>query len=104
MRGFVETVAFIHKPTNKEAVTKSLVKNLRLKSTQDAEIGYAALQWLYSLDIKPTLPGIQNMARFLALTNPKVKTVKSEDVVDEAPWNRLEKSAFYRELATAAKK
>jgi ABC-type nitrate/sulfonate/bicarbonate transport system substrate-binding protein len=104
MRGFVETVAFIHKPTNKETVTKSLVKNLRLKSTQDAEIGYAALQWLYSLDIKPTLPGIQNMARFLALTNPKVKTVKSEDVVDEVPWNRLEKSAFYRELVAAAKK
>jgi NitT/TauT family transport system substrate-binding protein len=104
MRGFVETVAFIHKPANKEAVTKSLVKNLRLKSAQDAEIGYAALQWLYNLDIKPTIPGIQNMARFLALTNPKVKTVKSEDVVDEAPWNRLEKSPFYRELVAAAKK
>ena len=104
MRGFVETVAFIHKPGNKETVVKSLVKNLRLKSAQDAEIGYTALQWLYNLDIKPTIPGIQNMARFLALTNPKVRTVKSEDVVDEAPWQRLEKSAFYRELVTTAKK
>jgi len=104
MGGFVETVAFIHKPENKETVIKSLVKNLRLKSPQDAEIGYAALQWLYNLDIKPTIPGIQNMARFLALNNPKVKSVKSADVVDEAPWQRLEKSAFYRELVTAAKK
>jgi NitT/TauT family transport system substrate-binding protein len=104
MRGFVETVAFIHKPGNKEFVTKSLVKNLRLRSAQDAEIGYAALQWLYNLDIKPTIPGIQNMARFLALSNPKVKTVKSEDVVDDAPWQRLEKSLFYRELVAAAKK
>ena len=104
MRGFVETVAFIHKPGNKEAVIKSLVKNLRLKSAQDAEIGYAALQWLYNIDIKPTIPGIQNMARFLALTNPKVKSVKSEEVVDEAPWQRLEKSPFYREVLAAAKK
>jgi NitT/TauT family transport system substrate-binding protein len=104
MRGFVETVTFIHNPGNKETVVKSLVKNLRLKSAQDAEIGYAALQWLYNLDIKPTIPGIQNMARFLALTNPKVKSVKSEDVVDEAPWQRLEKSAFYRELVGMAKK
>jgi NitT/TauT family transport system substrate-binding protein len=104
MRGFVETVAFIHKPGNKETVVKSLVKNLRLKSTQDAEIGYGALQWLYNLDIKPTIPGIQNMARFLALTNPKVKSVKSDDVVDEAPWQRLEKSPFYREVLAAAKK
>ena len=104
MRGFADTVAFIHKPANKEAVIKSLVKNLRLKSPQDAEIGYSALQWLYNLDIKPTIPGIQNMARFLAITNPKVKSVKSEDVVDDGPWQRLEKSAFYRELLVAAKK
>ncbi|HLN87796.1 MAG TPA: ABC transporter substrate-binding protein [Candidatus Limnocylindrales bacterium] len=98
MRGFVEAVAFIHKPSNKEIVVKSLAKNLRLKNLQDAETGYQTLQWLYNLDIKPTLPGIQNMQRFLALTNPKVKTVKTEDVVDEAPWQRLEKSAFYRDL------
>lgn len=104
MRGFVETVAFIHKPGNKETVVKSLVKNLRLKGAQDAEIGYAALQWLYSLEIKPTIPGIQNMARFLALTNPKVKSVKSEEVVDEAPWQRLEKSPYYRGLLAAGKK
>ena len=44
------------------------------------------------------------MARFLAITNPKVKSVKSEDVVDDGPWQRLEKSAFYRELVAAAKK
>ena len=101
MRGFVETIAFIHKSSNKEIVVKSLAKNLRLKNLQDAETGYQTLQWLYSLDIKPTLPGIQNMQRFLALSNPKVKTVKTEDVVDEAPWQRLEKSAFYRDLIAA---
>jgi NitT/TauT family transport system substrate-binding protein len=104
MRGFVETVAFIHKPSNKEIVVKTLMKNLRLKHLPDAETGYQSLQWLYSLDIMPTIPGIQNMARFLALGNPKVKTVKMEDVVDEAPFQRLEKSAFYRELAAQSKR
>ena len=39
------------------------------------------------------------MARLLAMGNPKVKTVRMEDVVEEAPWQRLEKSAFYKELA-----
>jgi len=61
------------------------MKNLRLKNLQDAEIGYQVLQWLYSLDVKPTIPGIQNMARLLALGDPKVKNVKMEDVVDDAP-------------------
>jgi NitT/TauT family transport system substrate-binding protein len=104
MRGFVETVAFIHRPSGKEAVIKSLMKNLRLKNPQDAEIGYQALQWLYSFDIKPTLAGIQNMARLLAVGNPKVKTVKIEDVVDETPFQRLEKSSFYRELVAQTRK
>ena len=103
MRGFADTVNFIHKPANKEAVTKSLAKNLRLRNLQDAETGYQTLQWIYNLDIKPTLPGIQNMQRFLALGNPKVKSVKTEDVVDDAPWQRLEKSVFYRELVAAAR-
>jgi hypothetical protein len=102
--GFVETVAFIHKPLNKELIVRSLMKNLRLKNPQDAEIGYQALQWLYHLDVKPTIPGIQNMARLLALGNPKIKTIKLEDVVDDAPWQRLDKSGFYRELTANAKK
>jgi hypothetical protein len=43
------------------------------------------------------------MARLLVLGEPKVKTVKMEDVVDDAPWQRLEKSTFYRELAATRK-
>jgi NitT/TauT family transport system substrate-binding protein len=104
MRGFVESIAFIHKPANKEAVIRSLMKNLRLKNSSDAEAGYQSLQWMYTLDIKPNIPGIANMQRLLALGNPKVKSVKIEDVVDEAPSQRLEQSAFYRELAAQAKK
>lgn len=104
MRGFVETISFIQKPSNKEMVVKSLAKNLRLRNLQDAETGYQTLQWIYSLDIKPTVPGIQNMQRFLAIGNPKVKSIKTEEVVDEAPWQRLEKSPFYRELVAAAKR
>ena len=71
MRGFVETIAFIHKPANKEVVVKTLMKNLRLKNSQDAETGYQNLQWLYSVDIMPTIPGIQNMARFSRSRKPE---------------------------------
>ena len=104
MRGFVETIAFIHRPANKEVVIRSLMKNLRLKNSADAETGYQSLQWMYTLDIKPNIPGIANMQRLLALGNPKVKSVKIEDVVDEAPSQRLESSAFYRDLVAQSKK
>jgi NitT/TauT family transport system substrate-binding protein len=104
MRGFVDTIAFIHKPSNKEVVARTLMKNLRLKNPEDAETGYQSLQWLYNLDVKPTIAGIQNMARLLALGNPKVKSIKMEDVIDEAPSQRLEKSPFYHDLVAQAKK
>ena len=89
MRGFAESIAFIHKAANKESVIRSLMKNQRLQNPQDAEAGYQSLQWMYSLDIKPNVPGIANMARLLALGNPKIKNVKMEDVVDPAPSQRL---------------
>ncbi|HEY1269351.1 MAG TPA: ABC transporter substrate-binding protein [Candidatus Binatia bacterium] len=100
LRGVVESVAFIQRPAEKPTVIKSLIKNMRLKNPQDAESGYDALQWLYSLDIRPNVRGVENMHRLLALTNPKVKSVRSVNVIDDAPVERLEKSAFYRDLIT----
>ena len=44
------------------------------------------------------------MHRLLAMTNPKMKGVKSEDVIDEAPMQRLGMSAFYRDLVAQAKR
>jgi len=104
LRGVLESVVFIQNPAHKEQAVKSLVKNLRLNSAKEAESGYEVLQWLYNLDIHPNAKGIQNMQRLLAMTNPKVATVKLEDVVDEAPVERTQKSAFYEELLSRTKK
>ncbi|MBI2358300.1 MAG: ABC transporter substrate-binding protein [Deltaproteobacteria bacterium] len=104
LRGALESVAFIYNPANKDVALKSLAKNLRLTSSKEAESGYEVLQWLYSLDIRPNLKGIQNMQRLLAVTNPRVATVKAEDVVYDAAVDRVQKSAFYEELVTRTKK
>ena len=44
------------------------------------------------------------MQRLLALTNPSVLKVRAEDVVDEEPARKLEKSAFYGEIVSQAKR
>ena len=104
LRGTLEGVAFIQKPANRDAALKSLTRHLRLSSVKEAESGYEVLQWLYSLDFHPNLKGIQNMQRLLAVTNPSVLKIKAEDVVDEEPVRRLEKSGFYGEIVAQAKK
>jgi len=104
LKGVLESVAYIQNPARKEQAVKSLVKNLRLTSSKEAENGYEVLQWLYNLDIHPNIKGIQNMQRLLAVTNPRVAGVKLEDVVYEAAVERVQKSAFYEELLSRAKK
>jgi ABC-type nitrate/sulfonate/bicarbonate transport system substrate-binding protein len=104
LRGALESIAFIQQPARRDVVLKSLSKNLRLKSAQEAENGYEVLQWLYSLDIRPSLKGIQNMQRLLAVTNPKVMGIKAEEVIDDTPVQRVEKTSFYRELVSVVKK
>ncbi len=104
LRGVLESVAFIQNPTHREVVLRSLAKNLRLTSSKEAESGYDVLQWLYSLDIRPNVKGIQNMQRLLAMTNPKVAGVRAEDVVYETPVEVIQKSAFYEGLVNRAKR
>lgn len=103
LRGALEAVAFIQNPVHKDVVIKSLAKNLRLSNTKEAESGYDVLQWLYNLDIHPSVKGIQNMQRLLAMTNPKVAGIKVEDVIDNEPVHRLEKSPFYSDIVAQAK-
>ena len=104
LRGTLEGVAFIQKQANRDSALKSLTRHLRLSSSKEAESGYDVLQWLYSFDIRPNLKGIQNMQRLLALTNPNVLKIKAEDVIDEEPVRRLEKSSFYSETMAQVKR
>jgi len=73
--------------------------SLRLSTIKEAESGYEVLQWLYNVDIRPKLKGIQNMRRLLAVTNPHVLMIKAEDVVDDEPARRVERSGFLTEIA-----
>jgi NitT/TauT family transport system substrate-binding protein len=95
LRGVIDSVAFIQNPEKREAVVKSLSKNLKIKNAE-AESGYEVLQWLYSFDLRPNAKGIQNMQRLLASTNPKVRDLKVESVVDDVPVQRLETSGYLR--------
>ncbi len=102
LNGVAESVAFVKDPANKGDVLKSLRKNLRVSDPQQAELAYEALLSLYSSDLKPHLPGIQNVARLHSLSNPKLKQLRAQDVVDSAPVQRLENGTVYRELMARA--
>jgi NitT/TauT family transport system substrate-binding protein len=101
LRGVAESIAFIQNPANKATALKSLRSNLRFKRTQQAESAYDALQWLYSLEMEPNIPGIRNVSRLLAVHNPRMNKMSPERIIDTGPLRRLRESAVYRQLAPA---
>lgn len=102
LNGVTESIAFVRDPVNKEEVLKSLQRNLRFKNPQHAEDSYEALQWLYGFDMKLHLPGIQNVARLLSLSNPRMAKLRLREVIENEPVQRLENSSVYRKLHTRA--
>jgi NitT/TauT family transport system substrate-binding protein len=98
-----ESLAFILQPANKPVVIKSMMKNMRINEAAAVEDGYQ--DQLLTLNRKPypTLEGLRNAQRLMALNNPKIGTVKVEDIVEPRFVKKLDESGFIDRLYTSGK-
>jgi ABC-type nitrate/sulfonate/bicarbonate transport system substrate-binding protein len=92
LRGFVESIAYIHK--NKEESTATMAKWMRLDDKEALNESYE-----YVLKIVPKKPyatdkGIQAVLDALALRNPAAKKFKPKDFYDMSYLQELDKSGF----------
>ena len=96
-----ESLAFIHGPANKPIVQKSMMKNLRMTDPAAAENGYQ--DHLLTLNRKPypSLEGLRNAQRLMALQNPKIATVKVEELIESRFVRKLDESGFIDRLYSA---
>jgi ABC-type nitrate/sulfonate/bicarbonate transport system substrate-binding protein len=96
-----ESLVFIHGPANKPAVLKSMMTNLRMTDQPAAEEGYQ--DQLLTLNRKPypSLEGLRNAQRLMALQNPRIATLKVEELVDSRFVRRLDESGFIDRLYSA---
>jgi len=94
-RAVVEGYAYVFNKENKQAVKEVIAKNLRLAKVDDAEDFY--LGALEELDRKPypTLEGTRTVLKYVAEQNPKVASVKAEDIVDPSLLKTLESEGFF---------
>ena len=95
LRALVETIAFINKPDNKAAVTKSLARGLRLQKVEDAAAGYEMMKILYDRRIYASPDGLRNVLRLLGKSNESIRRLKVEDVVDDRIVRKLEKEGLF---------
>ncbi|MBI4524472.1 MAG: ABC transporter substrate-binding protein [Deltaproteobacteria bacterium] len=89
LRALGKSIAFIREPANKQAVTRTLAKWLRLNRQEDVEAGYETMKSLYDPRILPTKEGLRNALRILGKVDAKFARLKPEDTVDDRIARKL---------------
>jgi NitT/TauT family transport system substrate-binding protein len=94
----IEGLVFVQQPSNKPIALKILMKHLRISDPSVAENGYQ--DHLLTLNRKPypSLDGLRNAQRLMAQQNPKVATLKVEELIDARFVRKLDESGFIDRL------
>jgi ABC-type nitrate/sulfonate/bicarbonate transport system substrate-binding protein len=90
----IESLAFSIAPANKAVVIKTMMRRFQISDPAVAEEGYQ--DYLTSVERKPipSLEGLRNIRRLLAVLNPKAANVKIEELVDSRLIRKLDESGF----------
>ena len=87
----VEAMAFSLAPTNKPTVLKTIMKEFKLTDLAAAERSYEGLRDLNRKPY-PTVERLRSMQKVMALHEPKVLSVKVEDVIEDRFVRKLDES------------
>ena len=98
LRGLSESVAFILSPKSKPVVLKTIMQHLRISDPATAEEGYRDLVTGLERKLSPSIEGLRNTQRLLKPRNPKLETIKVEELIDDRIVRRLEESGFISRL------
>lgn len=95
----VESLAFSMAPANKSVVIKTMMRRFQISDPVVGEEGYQ--DYLTSVDRKPipSLEGMRNIRRLMALLNPKVANVRIEELIDGRLIHKLDDSGFIDKVA-----
>ena len=81
-------------PANKVVVIKTMMRRVQISDPLVAEEGYQ--DYLTSVERRPIpMPeGRRNIRRLMAMLNPKIASVKVEDLIDSRLIRKLEENGF----------
>ncbi len=94
LKALLEAQAFISAPANRNAVIKTMMRQMKLNDLTILEEGYQDL--LIGLERKPyaAIEGLRNIQRIMATLNPKVSRSKVEEIIDNRFIRKLDDSGF----------
>jgi NitT/TauT family transport system substrate-binding protein len=94
-RAVIEGYGYVFNKENKQAVKEVIAKNLRLSKVDDAEDFYLEAQEELDRKPYPTLEGTRTVLKYVAEQNPKVASVKAEEIIDPSLLKTLDSEGFF---------
>ena len=85
-------------PGGKAQSIKTIMNRLKLNDFSVAEEGYADAIKEFDPRPFPSLEGLKNMQRLLAMQNPKLADINAANLVDLILMRKLEDSGFFSQL------
>ena len=101
LKALLEANAFVLAPANKSTTLKIIQRHLKV-GEREAEEGYKDMAIGLERKPLPSLDGLRNAQRLMKSRNPKLETVKVEELVDDRILRRLDDSGFFDRLSVNA--
>jgi ABC-type nitrate/sulfonate/bicarbonate transport system substrate-binding protein len=98
MKALIEAEYYVLAPGNKTQVIKTIVNRLKLSDPSLAEEGYADAIKEFDLKPYPSIDGLKNMQRLLAMQNPRLADVNPANLLDATFIRKLDESGFLTQL------
>jgi NitT/TauT family transport system substrate-binding protein len=97
-KALIEGEYYVLAPSNKSQVIKTIMTRLKLSDPSPAEEGLADVIKEFEPKPYPSLEGLKNMQRLLALQNPRLVDVNPANLMDTTFIRKLEETGFLAQL------
>ena len=98
MKALIEAEYFLLAPSGKAQTIKTIMNRLKLSDPSLAEEGHADVVKEFETKPYPSLEGMKNMQRLLAMQNPKLADVNAPSLIDSSLLRKLENAGFLAQL------
>ncbi len=98
MKALIEAEYFLLAPSGKAQTIKTIMSRLKLSDPSLAEEGHADVVKEFETKPYPSLEGMKNMQRLLAMQNPRLADVNAANLIDSSLLQKLEGAGFFAQL------
>ncbi len=99
MKALIEAEYYLLAPSGKTQTVKTIMNRLKLSDPHLAEEGYADIVKEFDAKPYPSLEGLKNMQRLMAMQNPTLADINTANLMDSSFMRKLEDAGFLAQMA-----